>query len=324
MIKTNTRIIGNYLDNILIYFPFWFPFIYLGLIINIPQVSTFIFVAVLFMFAESHFATTWLFLFDRSNYKWAKDNLYELLIQPLFLIFLFIIFWNINTSIVLILHYIASGWHVTRQSIGVSKLSKNKSKAKFLLIYTFSFLCLCIGLLNPGIFALNLSRSIFNTILLTFFVSYLVGIYLAERVKINLLDKNNLSILTGISIYLPLLFFEDVAVALAIGVGMHWVQYLALTLTTNGRKLFFSKSKNNLFTNKKFILISSFILIYSLIMTSLTVVGVQEVSNQSSNSSYLYLIPILFQFYHFYIDRYLWRFSDPHIQKNVVPYIFRN
>ena len=253
----------------------------------------------------------------------GEKNLYELFIQPLFFIFLFIIFWNINPSIVLILHYIASGWHVTRQSIGISKLSNNKSKTKFFIIYSISFLCLFVGLLNPGILALNLSKSIFNTLLLTFFISYLIVIYLAERVKINPLDKNNLSILTGISIYLPLLFFENLSLALALGVGMHWVQYLALTLATNGRKLFSLQAKTNVLKNRIIIYASSFILIYSLIMTSLTVVGVEEMSSKSNNVSYLYLIPILFQFYHFYIDRYLWRFSDPHIQKNVLPYIFK-
>ena len=323
MTKENFEIIGRYSDTIFIYFPFWFPIFYLALIINIHQISSIVFIAALFIFAETHFATTFLFLFDRSNLNWAKLNRYELFIQPLSLIILFIILWKINPLVVLILHYIASGWHVTRQSIGVSKLAKNKRKTNFYLIYFVSFLCLLLGLINPGIFALDISKIYLNIILISIFLIYLLGIYFSSRSKFDFINKNNLSILTGITIYLPLLFFKYISIALAIGVGMHWVQYLGLTLTTNGRKLFPSNKNKFLIRNRKLLYITLFIFVYALSMTSFTLIGIKEITDKSSNLYYLYLIPILFQFYHFYIDRYLWRFSDKHIKKNVLPYIFK-
>ena len=323
MNKENSDIIGKYSDAIFVYSPLWFPILYLALIINIPQISSIIFIASLFIFAETHFATTFLFLFDKSNLNWAKKNFYELFIQPLFLIILFIFLWNINPIIVLILHYIASGWHVTRQSVGITKLAKNKRKTNFYLIYFVSFFCLLVGLINPGILVLEISKKYLNIILFSTFFFYILGIYFSSKSSNNFINKNNLSILTGVSIYLPLLFFKDIALALAIGVGMHWVQYLGLTLTTNGRRLLTLNKKNLLIKNRKLFYITSFILLYSLLMTSFTLIGLREVSDKSSNLYYLYLIPILFQFYHFYIDRYLWRFSDEHIKKNVLPYIFK-
>jgi len=323
MNKENLEIIGKYSDTIFVYSPFWFPIFYLALIVNIPQISSFIFIAALFIFAETHFATTFLFLFDKSNLNWAKKNFYEFFIQPFSLIILFIFFWNINPIVVLILHYLASGWHVTKQSIGITKLAKNKRKTNFYLIYFVSFSCLIVGLINPGILVLEISRLYLNVILISFFIFYLLGIYFSSKPTINFINKNNLSILTGVTIYLPLLFFKDIAVALAIGVGMHWVQYLGLTLTTNGRRLF-SLNKNNFkIKNSKLIYITLFILVYSLLMTSFTMIGIKEVADKSSKLNYLYLIPILFQFYHFYIDRYLWKFSDQHIKMNVLPYIFK-
>ena len=80
MTKENHDIIGKYSDSVFIYSPFWFPIFYLTLIINIPQISSIVFIASLFIFAETHFATTFLFLFDKSNLNWAKKNCYELFI----------------------------------------------------------------------------------------------------------------------------------------------------------------------------------------------------------------------------------------------------
>ena len=58
-------------------------------------------------------------------------------------------------------------------------------------------------------------------------------------------------------------------------------------------------------------------------MPSFTLIGLKEVSDKSSNLNYHYLIPILFQFYYFYVERYLWRFAEENIKKNVLPYIFK-
>ena len=36
----------------------------------------------------------------------------------------------------------------------------------------------------------------------------------------------------------------------------------------------------------------------------------------------IYLIPILFQLMHFYIDMFIWKFSNKHTTENLNPYIF--
>ena len=126
-------------------------------------------------------------------------------------------------------------------------------------------------------------------------------------------------LLTGIYIYLPLLFFKNLSIATAVGVGMHWCQYLAIIWSTYIRK---SKNKTKLNNNFNIYKNLSFIFIYSFLMTFFALKGMPNFTTQSSNYSLIYLVPISFQLYHFYIDGFIWRFSDKHIASSVKPYIF--
>ena len=130
-------------------------------------------------------------------------------------------------------------------------------------------------------------------------------------------------IITGAFIYLPILFFKDLATATAVGVGMHWCQYLAIMWTKYFRKKSLISSiesspkvRNN---TSKYII---FIFFYAFIMSSLTTIGINNQSNIKFQYNFFYLIPLTFQLYHFYIDGFIWKFSDPHIRKTVLPFIF--
>ena len=59
-------------------------------------------------------------------------------------------------------------------------------------------------------------------------------------------------------------------------------------------------------------------------MTSLAYLGMPNQKYNDGNYSILYLIPILFQLYHFYVDGFIWQFSNKHIKKSVGSYIFSN
>ena len=131
-------------------------------------------------------------------------------------------------------------------------------------------------------------------------------------------------ILTGILIYLPILFFEDLATATAVGVGMHWCQYLAIMWFKFIRKRDIAKTINISKKDHKNIKFILFVFAYSLIMTSLTIVGINYQTDMTIKYNFLYLIPLSFQLYHFYIDGFIWKFSDPHIRKNVLPFMFLN
>ena len=128
------------------------------------------------------------------------------------------------------------------------------------------------------------------------------------------------SVLTGILLYSPLLFANTIQDAFAMGVGMHYSQYLALVLPINLRRLSQGDrdSKIQLVSNKKikflFLTIILYLLFYSGIMVSLTF--------SKGYLDYYYLIPICFQLAHFYLDSFIWRLSNDHIKNNVGKYIF--
>ena len=104
------------------------------------------------------------------------------------------------------------------------------------------------------------------------------------------------------------------------GVGMHYSQYLALVIPINIRRLSQGDRGNKiqLVGNKKikylFLIIILYLLFYSGIMVSLTY--------SKGYLDYYYLIPVFFQLAHFYLDSFIWRFSNDHIKNNVGKYIF--
>ena len=59
------------------------------------------------------------------------------------------------------------------------------------------------------------------------------------------------------------------------------------------------------------------IIMYGIIMATLSL------SNKFDNEifKHLLLIPLLGQLLHFYIDGFLWKFSDPHHRTNTLKYI---
>ena len=124
--------------------------------------------------------------------------------------------------------------------------------------------------------------------------------------KTNL--KKRLVNLTGVLIYSPYLFVTNVYDAIIIGVGAHWCQYLAINY-----KVYFYNEK---FTKNK-IFIILFIVSYAFIMSSL---GYKYQFDKVINL--LILIPLSGQFFHYYVDAFIWRFSDNHIRETVVKKLF--
>ena len=199
-ISKNAVITNNKLDFFLIFCPFWFPLLYLLLLSNFPSLSKLIYILAFLFFAETHFGSTWLFFFDKENTTWIKQNSYKLFVLPIYVLFLITLIWAYTPNAVLIIHYLASGFHVTRQSIGITKISNTNSSINIFLIYLISGLCLFLGLFNPGILAYAIPLNIFNIcIFLLTIIYFFVGFFLLTK-KFNFL-KNVMFVFTGISIY---------------------------------------------------------------------------------------------------------------------------
>ena len=314
---TNTKL----LDILFIELPIWFPLIYIYLAINFQSISKFIFIGSLFLFAETHFASTWLFFFDKENKTWIKENFYRVVFLPIYTFLLIIFTWFFSPTLIIVAHYLASGWHVTKQSTGILKIYLNNTRKYEFMIYLISFLCIFIGLQRPGLLSDLFDKTAVNLTLGFSFLCYLIILFLNYKKILPTRIYNFMPVFTGLTIYLPILFFKDLATATAVGVGMHWCQYISIMWSSFLRKN--KISKNPKFTSKLFLKRILFVFGYSFVMTSFVVMGSSKSSDGIIEYSFIYLIPLTFQLYHFYIDGFIWKFSDKHIRESVLQYLFK-
>jgi len=313
---------NNFLEFNLILFPIWILPVYLGLksFFISPELAFLLF---LILFGETHFASTFLFYFNKPNHDYIKKNKLILVYLPILISLLYFLSGLKYFDYAVLVGAIASGIHVTRQSIGISRIfSEGKNTAAELLIYSSSFLFLFVG------FTRFYKEEFFK--ILSFFpnIESMTGLYyglLEEKIYliflvvflslIALFEKTNykkrLVNLTGVLIYTPYLFVNNIYDAIVIGVGAHWSQYLLINY-----KIYFYKEKIDL---KKSLQIL-FIVAYALMMSILG----YKVHFEESFLQILILIPLTGQFFHYYIDAFIWRFSVKELRETIGVKLFSN
>jgi hypothetical protein len=297
--------------------PLWVSISYICLITLFPDQKVLIFTFFVLLLGETHFAATWLFFTIPENRSWISKKTIKLIVVPtsLILIFIFIGIWNLQFAV--ILTGVASGIHVTRQSIGIAKIyGMGKNTLDTLAIYFFSAVFLVVGAVR---FVLkdfltenlkwNINLEVLGVQLLIMTLSLILVAYLILSKKSIQLK---ISILTGALIYSPYAFVAESQDAVAIGVGMHWCQYLALTYKIYLDKQFKENPKS---VSSKII----FVVIYTCIMTGIT----SKLGKTFSWDSKIILFPLSLQMYHFYLDAFIWKFSDPEIRFNIGGRLFK-
>lgn len=297
-----------------ILFPIWIALFYLPISHYFGNKELIFFLALL-IFGETHFASTFLFYFNKNNKEYINQNKNLFIYIPLTLIIIYFIIGIFNLKTAVILGAIASGIHVTRQSIGIQRLYADKKNYVYeLLVYFSSFLFLAVGFyrfyLNELISLLNLDLSLIDLSQTSFRLIFIIFLIIVSL--FSFFEKTNLkkrfSNLTGVLIYSPYLFVNNIYDAIIIGVGAHWCQYLALNY-----KIYFFREKYDLKKN----LLVIFIVIYAFIMSS-----VSYAFDFGNIFNLLILIPLSGQFFHYYVDMYIWKFSDTHIRSTVGSKLF--
>jgi len=298
----------------LILFPIWIGCLYLSLgqIIDNKEL---LFLAFLLLLGETHFASTFCFFLDKTNHPWLKEKKISMFFVPMALIIIYLIIGINNLFAAVFIGSIFSAYHVTRQSIGISRLYGTQKHSFFELgIYFYSALFLFIGFLrffyNDIINNLNINIPLYsnnnNTIYIILFISSII---------FSLFNNKNYKklfvTLTGCLIYSPYLFVENPYQAVIIGVGAHWCQYLGLNY-----KIYFKNTA--IFRGNQMRFILAFIIIYATVMALLGYKG----QVQKNYLDYLILIPLTGQFFHYYTDMFIWRFSDKHIRENIGKKLF--
>ena len=313
---------SNFIEINFVLFPIWILPVYFLLksFIFSPELTFLIF---LILFGETHFASSFLFFFSRFNHEYISKNKLILIYVPILICVIYFIFGLKYFSYAVLIGSIASGIHVTRQSIGISRIYATQKNNIFeLIIYFSSFLFLFIGFarffqseffLFSNIIKMDwLFNKFFyyfasNKMILAFVVLLFSILAITEKTDY----KKKLANLTGVLIYAPYCFVNNIYDAIVIGVGAHWSQYLLINY-----KVYFHNEKKDFSKILKYV----FILVYAVIMGLLGY-------NRHFDKSFLkilILIPLTGQFFHYYIDAFIWKFSIKEIRENVGSRLFAN
>jgi len=314
---------GDVYDLLLICIPLFVPISYYTLTIYFPSHNSILFFIYLFILGETHFGATWLFFLYPNNRAWVMKNKYYSIYIPVIVIAALIIVAIRSLDFVLLVILIYNVFHVTRQSTGVIKIYADRNsniKTELIYIYISNFLCIAVGLFRfiIPINIVNENLFIISCIIILVSCTYFISMLLRPRANKSIYFIA--STFTGIFLFSPLLFANTIQDAFAMGVGMHYSQYLAIVIPINLRRLSQRDRGNNIKwinikkNNYMLILILLYLLLYSGIMVSLTF--------SKGYLNYYYLIPVFLQLAHFYLDSFIWRFSNDHIKNNVGKYLF--
>ena len=316
-------VVSNKFDFFFIKFPLVFPIIYLCFLNIFPEYEKFIILFTILFLAEPHFAATWPFMIDKKNKDMIFQRRIEFIFFPAIIILTSLLLFFFFRKEFFLIFYFANVYHVTRQSIGISKLySNDKNLINFheKTIYAFNIFLGAVGLLRFYIPVINDDNIIYLNLVFIVFLTIVIITYFRKFKYVNLAP-----LVTGVLIFYPICFVKNPVHAILMGVTMHYSQYIILTYFIGLRR-----TKDNVIHDTKIQLRSlmkkfkinffTILFIYSLIMSSLSILG------KSSNEilSQLILLPIIFQLLHFYLDGLLWRFSIKTNRENTLKYIFNH
>jgi hypothetical protein len=294
-----------------ILFPLWIGVLYvLSTAFLSISVETIIFLFFLF-FGQTHFAAAYLFYLDKSNHAWIKKNYITMIIIPLVLLAVYVAIGLKSLMIAILVGNIASWFHVTRQSIGVQRLYGGEKNDFFeLCTYFFSFLFIFIAFLRFGynelINVLNLTLPQYkDDIAFHYLIIFAVLICFSNKGDY----KKKFTSMSGVLIFAPYAVVPNPYDAAIIGVGAHWCQYLAISYKVYFKNFLSGDTQNQRLVIYFFI----FVVFYTTLMTSF---GYSRHVDKN-NVTLLMLIPMSGEFIHYYIDAFIWRFSDSHIRKSV-------
>ena len=314
-------------DYLLVLCPVWVGALYIFLISTFPTYHVQIFAFYLLLLGESHFAVTWLFFNNRRNWEWLKHRWFSIAIVPVFIagVYVSIGLWRLDSAFLVV--GVASGFHVTRQSIGVYRLYGGvKYGISEALIYGFSLFFLVVGFFRfytEDINQLIGSLPYVSDVVARLFIDRETGAYflLSTMIAVSVLVKKYskdwrrwTATMTGSFLYTPYCFVTTPYDAMAIGVGMHWCQYLGLNYLIYFKKDRRGPTENIIGTKMAFM----FIVGYTVLMSSLDTGGWESFRVEQA----WVLIPLTGNLIHFYIDAFIWKFSDPHIRKEIGEELF--
>lgn len=256
-------------------------------------------IVITLILAEPHFFLTvpLLFLYKK---LFIEDKFFFIYLPLITLIVLIYLFFY-QTNLFYLVFLISNLFHVNRQSQGVVKLSiKNKSLKYTNLLWIYFTIFSLFFILPHLVEALKTNIEYKILVSLLAFISFLL---LIKFLDFALKSKETYLTLSGLLIFWPALFFDNLIYAMGAGISIHYLQYIFLTGKIISKQ--YEKSKIPI------ILISIFCYC---IFSTYALSG----SFSLNKTSIFILIPTLLQMFHFYYDSFIWRMSNPIIRERIV------
>jgi hypothetical protein len=327
---------SNSFDQLLICCPILIPVLYSVLLAQFPAHQALVFLAFVVLLGETHFGLTWLFFLDRRNLKWALRKPFFSIAVPVALTGGFLaVYFLVDAALAILLSAVFSAYHVTMQSAGIARLYGGRtsaSAAAVKIILGSSALCLFVGFLrfyNPFFDSRALLQAVapgldprlagVALIAAVIAVVYGFGRVYRDQASSNLL----LATVTGSLLYSPYLFASRPEHAIAMGVGMHWCQYVAITVPLYRRKSEEAAYRAASLLDWKIPQLAVGVLAYAVLMGYLRIdQDMAALGTYDYAISPFIVIPLVFQNLHYYSEMFTWKFSDPHIRENVGRFVF--
>ena len=246
-------------------------------------------IIVMFLLAEPHFAMTLPLLYGYRDNFTSRPLRYVLI--PFFIILLgTFLFFQINNLFIAIF-LLANIFHVNRQSVGFFMLQgRLPFDMKFLYeisLHIFTLVCLYFAMvLQHHSIVAGLVIFIITTALILSLFKIKIGSFPTIK-QIGVIFQ-------GYLIFLPIVIFSDILLAFAVGISIHYLQYLSISWRVCKFGFLFSMK------------IVFFLLIFYSILSTAALSGFFTLER----ISIIVLIPTIMQLLHFYYDSLIWRRND--------------
>lgn len=251
----------------------------------------FIQIVVTLLLAEPHFfLTVPLLILYRDLFKADKIVFIYL---PILLLFFLVYLFYFNVNLFYIIFLLSNLFHVNRQSQGVVKLCLKEKSTKYSQYLWLYYVFFSILFIFPHLLA-SIKDNIEYKIIVSLFaiISFLIINRYLKNEKLNFKEK--CISFSGLLIFWPALFFENLIYAMGAGISIHYLQYIMLA----GKII-----------SKQFQKIN--ILWILIVITSYATFSTLALSGSFSinKNSIFILIPTLVQMFHFYYDSFIWKMS---------------
>lgn len=319
--------------------------LYFLAIVQFPTHALAITILLWMVFAQGHFASTWFIYLDAKNKEHFKDRYHIYYVLPALIFVATVLIGLKSAALLFVVIAIVSFYHVTRQSIGILQIYRARNK-EFDIREKYAEMCLLFvwGIYFTGSGAVNLPM--FQTLLGTWlelarvgvsvflYAGVALGLYVLActlRRKENSLPKLAF-LLVSTCLYLPYLYTtslmietQNFEVATITSLIPHYMQYMGLVWLINRNK--YAAGSVHAALNPFLARLSqNVVYILGAIMAYAALMGYLHYAGRAFPGLLAALLPSIvagLMMVHFFVDAFIWRFSNPHMREHVFPFIRR-